>query len=216
MLKLLFQFLAAFNFVSLQIADGFLLPKSKLFAFNPINSVYLTAQTNQLLTIYFVLSFYSELTKNQNLRSNLNRFSGSLFSLGSFICFGYYGLVHGAKETALRIATVPYFGMFMVWMHAVSFIMVLGDLILLSCQGVELEIKRDLKYTTYYYCFYIFWSLILFSINKIWPYPFQNELNVIQTIIFDVSVLISILVIVSIGYFVNRIILKLFRTKKSE
>jgi hypothetical protein len=216
MMLLLFQFFAAFNFVSLQIANQLLLPKSNLFKFNPIGTVFLTAQTNLLLTIYFVLSFYCELTKNKNLRNSLNRFSGSLFALGTFICFGYYGLVHGAKETALRIATIPYFGMFMVWMHAISFIMVLIDLVILSCHGVELEIKRDLKYTTYYYFFYITWSLILFYINGIWPYPFQNQLNVIQTIIFDLSVLIAMLMIVSFGFVMNKLILNFFKSKKLE
>eukprot|EP01080_Neovahlkampfia_damariscottae_P004593 gene4593-7975_t len=210
----LFHFLAALNFVGQQIFVRSVLPSNNLFRVNPLGSVFLTNQANQLLTLYFCLNFFSSITQNEKLKTKLNNYSGILFTLGTFVCFAYYGLVHHAKEVQSKIATIPYFGLVMLWTHGISFVFVLIDLIIKSKNGEKLNMKRDAKYSLIYFIFYITYSLILFNFNRVWPYPFQNELTVFQTIVFDVIVLISIVVVSLLSNLFNRILIKMLHSEE--
>jgi hypothetical protein len=215
---LLFRFLAVVNFVSLQISKYYLLPRNPFFKYNPLNLIFLTSQTNWLLTFYFIFSFFADLMHNHHLKKKLRHFSGVLFALGSFICFGYFGLVHHSKfvQDKIREGVDPNFLMFMYWTHLNSFIFVFFDLVVLSSEGHTLHTKNDMKYSFYYNCFYQSWSFIMFKLNGIWPYPFQNELNSIQLIVLNVILMLVLFAICYVGKLFTGTLKIYFEKKKDE
>lgn len=219
-MKYWIKFAKAFNYVLLQ---GFVLlyierealQMGKPLRFNPLGLVFLTTQVNWMLFFYFVLGFITLTFTLPSLQKFLNSISGLMFTCGTYICVGYYGLVHHSEEVQSLIAKNPFVGHFMHWIHALPFLFVLIDLAILSSEGITLEWKSELKISSIYYVFYLSWSVLLFYINGRWPYPFQNKMNVFQTIIMDIILYIGLIIVTYFGVVYNKLCLNVFGSDKN-
>jgi len=94
--------------------------------------VFLTVQTNFILTIYNALCLVdSLLTEESAFKKIVSKLmhitSGAAFAVGSIMGMGYYGLVHFDAHTRLRAAAIQDFDFYMHLLHGVPLLFVFLD-----------------------------------------------------------------------------------------
>lgn len=212
MLRFLFLLLATLFFSSIQyIIFSQLLPQRTTFTFNPLGLIFITNQVNYLLTLYFISSLLFYIFTDTKRNETHLRISGFMFVGGCFIFFGYYGLIHFHPSTQKTIASNPRFGMFMHLLHFFPFIFVVLDSMFVSISdSYRWKINDISKDISIFFIFNIIWGYICFHINKKWPYPFQNEMNVWGHVVFDVAIFLALQLLVLLSTYWQNYIIRFF------
>lgn len=181
--------------------------------YNPLGIFYLTTQVNWLLFFYFILGFIGYIFEIQSINNFIKKASGLLFVCGTYICFGYYGFVHFSDVIQDLVKRVENFALFMHWIHFIPFVFILVDLYYHSVEGNVLYVYSTFPQVFVYYIFYILLGILCFKINNLWPYPFQNEMNVMQMTLFNIFISFFLLFITWMGSEFSKFCFKNFANK---
>lgn len=181
--------------------------------FNPLGLFYLTTQVNWILFFYFIFGFLGYIFQVESINNFNKKISGLMFVSGTYICFGYYGFVHYSSIIQDLVRKVNYFGLFMHWIHFIPFIFVVIDIYYHSIEGNVIDFKQTYYQVFIYFVFYNIWGIICFKINNLWPYPFQNEMNAIQMVYFNIFISIFLFFITWMGYIFSKYCFKKFGNK---